>query len=99
MSIGSLASFEMTDGTNVLDFSGHILTAAAPMGFEYDGQFDVTSGCTEEFDGQISLAPATSSAAVAALSKPKATVSTFNPVLVERLKALDAVRHEHENVR
>jgi hypothetical protein len=99
ISIGSLSSFEMTDGTNVLDFSGHILTAAAPMGFEYDGEFDVTSGCTEEFDGQISLDPATSSAAVAATSKPKSTVSTINPVLVERLKVLAALRHEHENLR
>ena len=97
MSIGSLASFEMTDGTNVLDFSGHILTAAAPMGFEYDGEFNVIAGCTEEFDGQLTLDPAATPAAALATGRPRSAFSALNPVLVERLKALAASRHEHEN--
>jgi hypothetical protein len=94
MSIGSLASFEMTDGTNVLDLSGHILTAAAPMGFEYDGEFNVIAGCTEEFDGQLTLDPAASPAAALATSRPRSAFSAINPVLVERLKTLSAKRHE-----
>jgi len=93
MSIGSLASFEMTDGTNVLDFSGHIIPAAPPMDFEYDGEFNVIAGCTEEFDGQITLDPAATPAAASA-SRPRSAFSPINPVLVERLKTISARRYE-----
>ena len=93
MSIGSLALFEMTDGTNVLDFTGRISTFTV-SGFEYDGEFNVIAGCTEEFDGQLTLDPAATPAAASATSRPRSAFSPINPVLVERLKTLSAKRHE-----
>jgi hypothetical protein len=98
ISIGSLSSFEMTDGTNIVDFVGHILTAGSTLTFEYDANWSVTAGCTEE-SGVITLDPGTlqAAASVSAASISKASASTINPVLVERFKALLAARHEHEN--
>jgi hypothetical protein len=90
-SIGSVSEFEMTDGTNIVDFTGHILTSPATA-FEYDGNLIVTSGCTEEF-GTITLDPEAAAAMGApATSNSKNAVSAIDPVLAERLKVLAAAR-------
>ena len=47
ISVGDLSSFEMTDGANVLDFVGRIEEAPG-LPNQYDGNFSVASGCTEE---------------------------------------------------
>lgn len=98
ISIGSLSSFEATDGTNVIDFIGHILLG--PTGTpEYDANLNVIAGCTEE-SGVITLDPTTSDAVSAPdASSSKSAVSPINPVLVERLKALMEAGHAHENAQ
>jgi hypothetical protein len=53
-SIGSLTSFEMTDGTNVVDFMGTILVVQGPPD-EYEAHFNVIAGCTEESDSVLIL--------------------------------------------
>jgi len=95
-SIGSITSFEMTDGMNVVDFVGNIqVSLGVPV--EYVAHVTVTAGCTEE-SGLLEL----SSGIVATVQAPAASrartaPSAINPVLVERFKALLAARREHES--
>ena len=97
-SIGSLSSFEMTDGTNVVDFMGKILLAPG-LPDSYNANFTVTAGCTEEFGAANLNFNTMATADAAAASSSKNAASSINPVLVERFNALVAIRHEHESVQ
>lgn len=91
LSIGSASSFEMTDGTNVVDFIGSLLPGTSAA-FEFDGDWNVTSGCTEEF-GMITLDPNDPAAMASGTSRPaRASTHKINPLLVERMKNLMAAR-------
>jgi hypothetical protein len=98
MSIGSLSLFEMTDGVNVLDFTGRTLTGGAIIGLEFDASFTVVAGCTEEINGELTLDP-TGQAAVARASTHKSSVFAINPALLQRLRAISASKSEHERLR
>jgi hypothetical protein len=96
MSIGSLSSFEMTDGTNVADVTGQLFMESPPPSF-FDAQFSVVSGCTEEFGGlRLNIngdAPAAMQARTP--STGNVTAPKINPLLVERMKALLAARRQN----
>jgi hypothetical protein len=98
MSIGSLSLFEMTDGVNVLDFTGRTLTGGAIIGLEFDASFTVVAGCTEEINGELTLEP-TGSAAVAMASTPESPALAINPALLQRLRAISASRSARERLR
>jgi hypothetical protein len=98
MSVGSLSSFEMTDGTNVVDFMGKIQIAPG-LPDSYSADFTVTAGCTQEFGGVDLNFSTMATADAPAASGSKKAANTINPVLVERFKALVATRHEHESVQ
>ena len=95
IAIGSLFSFEMSDGTNVVDFVGQITESGPPLQSHID--VNVVSGCTEE-GGILTLTqsadPATAMQAPAA-NGAKAATPKLNPLLVERLKALQIARRTH----
>jgi hypothetical protein len=96
MSVGSLSSFEMTDGTNVADVTGQMFMESPPPSL-FDAQFNVISGCTEEF-GELTLdvngddGPAAMQARTR--STGNVTAPKINPLLVERVKALLAARRQ-----
>jgi len=98
MSIGSLSSFEMTDGTNTLEFMG-IVQVAPGLPNSYNAGFTVSAGCTQEsgtmelnFDSAAAVARASG-----ATSNSTSAASRINPVLVERLNALRVARHAHHD--
>jgi hypothetical protein len=91
ISIGDLSAFEMTDGTNMVDFVGRIEQAPG-LATEYDANFTVAAGCTEQ-TGVLTL-DVTGDAMSASASRPPKTVAVkINPLLNERMKTvLDARR-------
>jgi hypothetical protein len=98
MSIGSLSTFEMTDGVNVIDFTGRTLTGGAIIGLEFDASFTVIAGCTEEVNGELSLDPTGQAAvAMASAATRKSSAPVINPALLERLKEISASRREHHS--
>lgn len=92
LSIGDLSSFEMTDGTNVVDFVGQIEQAPG-LPTEYDANFTVAAGCTEQ-TGRLTLDVTSGDAIPLPASRAAKTVAhKINPLLIERMKtALDASR-------
>lgn len=93
IAIGSLFSFEMTDGVNTVDFVGQ-LTEVSP-GIETSSQVNVVSGCTEQ-SGEMTLTQDADSAAT--MRVPVATgkaAPKISPLLVERMKALLAARRQN----
>jgi hypothetical protein len=97
MSIGSLSSFEMTDGTNVADVTGQTFMESPPPSL-FDAQFNVTSGCTEEFGElilNINSADAPAAMQARTPSTGNVTAPKINPLLVERMKALLALRRQN----
>jgi len=98
ISIGSLSSFEMTDGVNVIDVTGRTLTGGAIIGLEFDASFTVIAGCTEEVNGELTLDPTGQAAvAMASASTHKSAAFVINPALLERLKEISASRHDHHS--
>jgi hypothetical protein len=98
MSVGSLSSFEMTDGTNVADVTGQIFIESLPPSL-FNAQFGVISGCTEEFGGlTLNLNGDDAPAATQARTPSTGNVSApkINPLLVERMKSLLAARRQNE---
>jgi hypothetical protein len=95
VALGRLFSFEMTDGTNVVDFVGQINESGPPI--QSSGQVSVVSGCTEE-GGEFSLTesadPGTGMQAPAA-NGAKAATPKINPLLIERMKALQIARRQN----
>jgi hypothetical protein len=99
ISIGDLSSFEMTDGTNTLDFVGNILQTPNLPNF-YQANVTITAGCTEESGGLLEMNFGTIPPDVSPSGTRRAGISTqkINPLLVERMKALMAARsHQHTN--
>jgi hypothetical protein len=92
LSVGSLSSFEMTDGTNVLDFIGSI-EGVPPIPLQFDANVTVVSGCTEE-SGTLNITMGDPPAAMdsSGARNAKAGKQKINPLLVERMKNLIAAR-------
>jgi hypothetical protein len=95
ISIGELSSFEMTDGTNVLDFVGKILQAPNLPSL-YQANVTITAGCTEESGGLLEMNFGTIPP-VLALPARRSGIGThkINPLLAERMKALLAARRQN----
>jgi hypothetical protein len=92
ISVGDLSSFEMTDGANVLDFVGRILEAPGTPN-QYDGNFTVTSGCTEE-SGVLQMNFGTTPPGLVREANRSGVVThRINPLLIERMKALAKLQH------
>jgi hypothetical protein len=98
ISIGSLSSFEMTDGANVIDFIGQIVTGAGSP-FFFNAQFNVVAGCTEQSgDLQLGLGgDALGATQDRSATAPRPSQSKLNPLLAARMKALVAARHARSN--
>jgi hypothetical protein len=95
IALGRLFSFEMIDGTNVVDFVGQINESGPPI--QSSGEVSVVSGCTEE-SGEIDLTesadPETGMQAPAA-NGASAAAPKINPLLIERIKALQIARRQN----
>jgi hypothetical protein len=99
ISIGDLSSFEMSDGTNTLDFVGNILQTPNLPNF-YQANVTITAGCTEESGGLLEMNFGTIPPDVipSGARHSGITAQKINPLLVERMKALMAARpHQHTN--
>jgi hypothetical protein len=92
LSIGSLSSFEMTDGTNVVDFIGS-LEGVPPIPLQFDANVTVVAGCTEE-SGVLNITSGDGPAAMdsSGARNAKASTQKISPLLVERMKNLMAAR-------
>jgi hypothetical protein len=91
ISIGALSSFEMSDGTNVVDFVGRVeLAPGEPT--ELDADYTVAAGCTEQ-SGELTLDSSAGDAVRPASRQAKPTTPKINPLLIARMKtALEARR-------
>ncbi len=92
LSIGALSSFEMTDGANVLDFVGRILEAPG-LPNQYDANFTVTSGCTEESGVLQMNFGTTPPMLVREANHSGIATHRINPLLIERMKVLAKLQH------
>lgn len=92
LSIGSVSSFEMTDGTNVVDFIGSV-EGVPPVPLAFDAEVTVIAGCTEE-SGTLNITMGDPPAAMDASGarNAKAGARKISPLLVERMKTLMAAR-------
>lgn len=92
LSIGSVSSFEMTDGTNVVDFIGSV-EGVSPIPLQFDANVTVVSGCTEEAGTlNITMGDAPGAMDSSGARNAKAGTPKISPLLVERMKNLMAAR-------
>jgi hypothetical protein len=96
VSVGSLIFFEMSDGTNVINFTGQVI-GSAPV--EYNLDVNVVTGCTEQF-GVMQLTvggEAPGAIPASAAEGAKSAAAREKPLMVERMKALLVERHAGVN--
>jgi hypothetical protein len=96
MSIGDSTVFDVTDGTNEIDFTGRILQVGSSLS-GVAGFWEITGNCPTS--GVFQLAFGTTGAMHApdvngASAVAPTTESKISPLMVERLKALLAARRE-----
>jgi hypothetical protein len=93
ISIGDLASFEMSDGSNVVDFMGRIAQAPG-LPTDYDANYTVIAGCTEQ-SGVLNLSfTAGDAIPVPASGGAKTVTPKISLLLIERMKTALAARRD-----
>lgn len=100
MSIGDSTIFDVTDGTNEIDFIGRILQVDSSLS-GIAGFWEVTGTCPTDGNFQLTFgtggamrAPDASGASTTASTAESTAESKISPLMVERLKALLAARRE-----
>lgn len=92
MSIGDSTVFDVTDGTNEVDFIGRILQVDSSLS-GIAGFWEVTGNCATEGNFQLTFATG-GAMRVPDPGGASAAESKISPLMVERLKALLAARRE-----